>query len=74
MGVPHRHHDRCVTQKIPIAAGICLAGMQLIEAHRGRSLSPAKKGSDVLIADEVAEFLGLDRYDVTVIVVVSRTR
>lgn len=44
-----------------IAAGICLAGMQLIEAHRGRSLPPAKTGSDVLTADEVAEFLGLDR-------------
>jgi excisionase family DNA binding protein len=44
-----------------IAAGICLAGIQLIEAHRGRSLPPAKKGSDVLTAEEVAEFLGLDR-------------
>lgn len=44
-----------------IAAGICLAGMQLIEAHRDRSLPPAKAGSDVLTADEVAEFLGLDR-------------
>lgn len=44
-----------------IAAGICLAGMQLIEAHRGRSLPPANNGTDVLTADEVAELLRLDR-------------
>ena len=44
-----------------IAAGICLAGMQLIEQHRGRSLPPAQNSSDVLTADEVAEFLHLDR-------------
>jgi excisionase family DNA binding protein len=48
-----------------IAAGICLAGMKLIEQHRGRALStPAKDGNanpDVLTADEVAEFLRLDR-------------
>ena len=44
-----------------IAAGICLAGMQLIEAHRGRSLPPANSGTDVLTADEVAELLRLDR-------------
>ncbi|MEO8551171.1 MAG: helix-turn-helix domain-containing protein [Kofleriaceae bacterium] len=50
-----------VTVVKTIAAGICLAGMQLIEAHQGRSLLPAKVGSDVLTADEVAAFLGLDR-------------
>lgn len=44
-----------------IAAGICLAGIQLIERHRGRSLSPAESNVDVLTADEVAEFLRLDR-------------
>jgi excisionase family DNA binding protein len=44
-----------------IAAGICLAGMQLIQHHRGRSLPAAKSGTDVLTADEVAEFLRLDR-------------
>ena len=45
-----------------IAAGICLAGMQLIEAHRGRTPPLANSGSgDVLTADEVADFLRLDR-------------
>ncbi len=44
-----------------IAAGICLAGMELIAQHRGRSLPPAKSGTDVLTADEVAEYLRLDR-------------
>ena len=44
-----------------IAAGICLAGMQLIEQHRGRAVPPAKNGTDILTADEVAEFLRLDR-------------
>jgi excisionase family DNA binding protein len=44
-----------------IAAGICLAGIQLIEAHGGRTLPPAKNGADVLTADEVADFLRLDR-------------
>jgi len=44
-----------------IAAGICLAGIHLIEAHRGRTLPPAKIGTDVLTADEVADILRLDR-------------
>ena len=48
-----------------IAAGICLAGIKLIEQHRGRALPPpAKDGNanpDVLTADEVAVFLRLDR-------------
>ena len=44
-----------------IAAGICLAGIQLIELHRGRSLPPAENNVDVITADEVAEFLRLDR-------------
>ncbi len=44
-----------------IAAGICLAGIQLIERHRGRLLPPAESNVDVLTADEVAEFLRLDR-------------
>jgi excisionase family DNA binding protein len=44
-----------------IAAGICLAGIQLIEAHRGRALPSAKSAGDVLTADEVADFLRLDR-------------
>jgi hypothetical protein len=43
-----------------VAAGICLAGLQLIQAHRGRTLPPAKSGTDVLTADEV-DFLRLDR-------------
>ena len=42
-----------------IAAGICAAGIALLERHRGRAL--AKEGSDVLTADEVAELLRLDR-------------
>ncbi|MDQ3295800.1 MAG: helix-turn-helix domain-containing protein [Myxococcota bacterium] len=45
-----------------IAAGICLAGMRLIEQRHGRPQPPlARDGSDVMIADEVAEFLRLDR-------------
>ena len=45
-----------------IAAGICLAGMRLIEQRHGRTLPPpAKDGSDVMTADEVADFLRLDR-------------
>jgi excisionase family DNA binding protein len=44
-----------------IAAGICMAGIQLLTQHRGRSVPPAKNGTDVLTADEVAEFLRLDR-------------
>ena len=44
-----------------MAASLCLAGIQLIEAHRGRTLPPAKSGTDVLTADEVADFLRLDR-------------
>jgi excisionase family DNA binding protein len=44
-----------------IAAGICLAGIQLIQHHRGRSLPPARTGGDVLTANEVADFLRLDR-------------
>ena len=44
-----------------MAAGVCLAGIQLIEAYRGRTLPPAKSGTDVLTADEVADFLRLDR-------------
>ena len=35
--------------------------MQLSQRHQGRPLPPAKTGTDILTADEVAEFLRLDR-------------
>jgi excisionase family DNA binding protein len=47
-----------------IAAGVCVAGIALLERHRGRALPPpppAKDSGDVMTADEVAAFLGVDR-------------
>jgi excisionase family DNA binding protein len=47
-----------------IAAGVCAAGIALIERHRGRQLppaAPARERGDVMTADEVAAFLGVDR-------------
>jgi len=45
-----------------IAAGICAAGIALLERRRGQpTLPPANDGTDVMTADEVATLLRLDR-------------
>ena len=45
-----------------IAAGICAAGIALLERQRGQpALPPPNDGSDVMTADEVAALLRLDR-------------